>query len=159
MSGIAMRALEFHQGNFTVSTDQARLDLEVIHNFLAQSYWAEGIPREIVERSVKNSLCFGLYENTQQVGFARLITDRATFAYLADVFILESHRKRGLSKFLMECVVKHPELQNLRRWMLATRDAHGLYAKFGFTPLEKPQRFMELHNPNMYDEMYNKNGA
>ena len=145
-----MNHIEHHRGNFLVSTDAARLDLDVIHGCLTQSYWAEGIPRETVERSIANSLCFGVYDGDQQVGFARVITDYETFAYLADVFIIESRRGRGLSKFLVECIVKHPELQGLRRWMLATRDAHDLYAKFGFQPLAKPDRFMELHNPEIY---------
>ena len=95
-------------------------------------------------------MCFGVFENAKQVGFARVIADYATYAYLADVFILESHRGKGLSKFLMECIVAHPQLQGLRRWTLATRDAHGLYAKFGFTPLQTPDRFMELHDPDVY---------
>jgi N-acetylglutamate synthase-like GNAT family acetyltransferase len=147
---LLMDHIEHRRGNFVVSTDSARLDLDVIHGFLTRSYWAEGIPRETVERSIAKSLCFGVYEGERQVGFARVITDYATFAYLADVFIVESHRARGLSKFLMECIVKHPELQGLRRWMLATRDAHDLYAKFGFQPIAKADRFMELHNPEVY---------
>jgi GNAT superfamily N-acetyltransferase len=135
---------------FLVTTDPARLDLDFIHGYLVRSYWAEGIPRDIVERSIANSLCFGVYAGDMQVGFARVITDYATFAYLADVFIIESHRGRELSKFLMECIIKHPHLQGLRRWTLATRDAHGLYEQFGFKPLSKPDRFMEIHNPEVY---------
>jgi len=145
-----MNHIEHRRGEFLVTTDPARLDIEFIHSFLSNSYWAEGIPRETVERSIANSLCFGVYEGDKQVGFARVITDYATFAYLADVFIAESYRGRGLSKVLMECIVKHPELQGLRRWTLATRDAHELYAKFGFTHLAKPDRFMELHDPEVY---------
>ncbi|HUK48221.1 MAG TPA: GNAT family N-acetyltransferase [Terriglobales bacterium] len=145
-----MNSYECQRDEFVVSTDRARLDLDVIHAFLRQSYWSPGIPREMVERSIKNSLCFGVFKGTQQVGFARVITDRTTFAYLADVFILEPYRGIGLSKFLMECISKHPDLQNLRRWMLATRDAHGLYVSFGFTPLKHPERFMERHDPNVY---------
>lgn len=133
-----------------VDTDPARLDMEVIHGFLAQSYWARGIPRELVERAVRNSLCFGLYEGALQVGFARVVTDQATFAYLADVFVVESHRGRGLAQVLVAAVVADPRLQGLRRWMLATRDAHGLYARFGFKPLAVPARFMELHAPDVY---------
>ncbi|HET7732122.1 MAG TPA: GNAT family N-acetyltransferase [Usitatibacter sp.] len=133
-----------------VDTDPSRLDMEVIHGFLSQSYWARGIPRALVERAVRNSLCFGLYEGERQVGFARVVTDQATFAYLADVFVLESHRGRGLSKILVAAVVADPRLQGLRRWMLATRDAHGLYARFGFVPLAVPARFMELHAPDVY---------
>ncbi|HEX6802114.1 MAG TPA: GNAT family N-acetyltransferase [Terriglobales bacterium] len=145
-----MHSLEYHRGGFTVTTDPNRLDEALIHGFLSQSYWAEGIPREVVARSIRNSLCFGVLQGAQQVGFARVITDYATFAYMADVFILEQYRGRGLAKFLMECITKHPELQGLRRWALATRDAHSLYAQFGFTPLAKPQNFMELHNPDIY---------
>jgi GNAT superfamily N-acetyltransferase len=135
---------------FLVTTDPASLDLDFIHGYLVRSYWAEGIPRDIVERSIANSLCFGVYAGDMQVGFARVITDYATFAYLADVFIIESHRGRELSKFLMECIIKHPQLQGLRRWTLATRDAQGLYEQFGFKPLSKPDRFMEIHNPEVY---------
>jgi GNAT superfamily N-acetyltransferase len=134
----------------TIDTDKSRLDLAVIHGFLTTSYWAKGIPRETVERSIEGSLCFGVYEGPRQVGFARVITDSATFAYLADVFILESHRGRGLSRRLMDAIVAHPSLQGLRRWMLATRDAHGLYARYGFKPLAAPDRMMELHNPGVY---------
>ena len=142
--------MEYHRGEFTVTTDRARLNEELIHQFLSRSYWAEGIPRETLARAMRNSLCFGLLAGSQQIGFARVITDSATFAYLADVFILEPYRGRGLAKFLMESIMKHPQLQGLRRWMLATRDAHSLYRKFGFIPLAKPDRFMELHNPNVY---------
>ena len=134
-----------------VSTDPGRLDLDLIHGFLSQSYWSRGIPRELVERAVRNSLCFGLYEGGRQVGFARVVTDQATFAYLADVFIIESHRGRGLAKVLIAAVVAEPRLQGLRRWMLATRDAHSLYARFGFEPLAAPGRFMELHAPDVYE--------
>ncbi len=136
-----------------VDTDPNRLDLAVVHGFLAGSYWAQGVPLEIVERSIRNSLCFGLYDpagGDRQVGFARVITDRATFAYLADVFVVESHRRRGLGRLLMDAVVAHPELQGLRRWMLATRDAHALYAQYGFTPLPAPETFMQLHDPEVY---------
>jgi GNAT superfamily N-acetyltransferase len=145
-----MHSLEYHRAGFTVTTDPNRLDEGLIHGFLSQSYWAEGIPREVVARSIRNSLCFGVLQGAQQVGFARVITDYATFAYLADVFTLEQYRGRGLAKFLLECITKHPELQGLRRWALATWDAHSLYAQFGFTPLAKPQNFMELHNPDIY---------
>ncbi len=145
-----MSDIEFHQGDFVVSTDPGRLDVTLIHQFLSQSYWSQDIPREVVERAIDNSLCFGVFHNSNQVGFARVITDRTTFAYLADVFILETYRGRGLGKFLMECIGKHPQLQKLRRWMLATRDAHGLYTQFGFTPLARPERFMERHEPEVY---------
>jgi GNAT superfamily N-acetyltransferase len=127
---------------YQVSTDPARLDIEVIHSYLTQSYWAAGIARERVERSIAHSLCFGLYHLGNQVGFARVISDFTTFAYLADVFVLESHRGRGLSKWMMACILDHPELQGLRRWMLGTRDAHGLYAQFGFTELDDAKKYM-----------------
>lgn len=148
-----MKALEYQRGGYAVSTDPARLDLTVIHGFLTNSYWAKGIPRALVARSIENSLCFGVFRATEQVGFARVISDYATFAYLADVFIVEPHRGRGLAKFLMECIMKHPELQGLRRWSLATRDAHRLYAQFGFTSLAHPEHFMELHSPAVYREL------
>jgi N-acetylglutamate synthase-like GNAT family acetyltransferase len=133
-----------------VDSDPARLDMDVIHDFLTHCYWSKGISRELVERAVRNSLCFGVYDGDRQVGFARLVTDQATFAYLADVFILESHRGRGLSRKLVAAITSDPRLKGLRRWLLATRDAHGLYAQFGFTPLAKPERFMELHDPDVY---------
>lgn len=145
-----MAVQEFSNGNFVVSTDPTRLDLDTIHEFLTHSYWSEGIPRAVVERAIANSLCFGVFEAQRQVGFARVITDYATFAYVADVFIVESHRGRGLGKFLMQCIVEHPRLQGLRRWTLATRDAHGLYKQFGFTELAHPERFMERHEPDVY---------
>lgn len=133
-----------------VDTDKTRLDLDVIHGFLTESYWAAGVPRAVVERSIAHSLCFGLYVDRRQAGFARIISDYATFAYLADVFVLERHRGRGLSKRLMDAIVAHPQLQGLRRWSLATRDAHGLYAQYGFTPLASPERYMERLNPGVY---------
>jgi GNAT superfamily N-acetyltransferase len=127
----------------SIDTDRSRLQLETIHRFLAGSYWAKGVPLDVVRRSVDGSLCFGVYDGERQVGFARVITDHATFAYLADVFVEESHRGHGLAIQLMDVIVPHPQLQGLRRWLLATRDAHGLYAKYGFTPLAAPERFME----------------
>ena len=138
------------KGEFEVSTDPARIDLATVHGFLTNSYWAKGIPAETVQRSIQNSFCFGVYREKQQVGFARIITDGATFAYLADVFILEPYRGRGLSKWLMECIMAHPELQGLRRWVLATRDAHKLYAQFGFAALKVPDRMMEILDPDVY---------
>ena len=141
---------QYEFGEFVVTTDAAWFDEDLIHKVLSASYWAEGIPREVVARSIGNSLCFGVFEGAKQIGFARVISDYATFAYLADVFIIESHRGRGLAEFLMKCIFRHPELQGLRRWMLVTRDAHGLYAQFGFRPLAHPERFMELHNPDVY---------
>ena len=133
-----------------ISTDPTRLNLDVVHGFLSRAYWSKNIPRSIVERAVRNSLCFGVYAGGQQVGFARVITDRATFAYIADVFILETHRGRGFSKFMMRAIKAHPDLQGLRRWSLATRDAHGLYSQFGFTPLKMPERHMEILDLGIY---------
>jgi GNAT superfamily N-acetyltransferase len=138
------------QGDFEISTDPARVDVAVVHEFLTSSYWARGIPAETVRRSIENSICFGVYHGEQQVGFARVISDLATFAYLGDVFVVPAFRGRGLSKWLMECVVGHPDLQGLRRWMLATRDAHGLYSQYGFSPVKAPERWMELHRPDVY---------
>ena len=141
---------ESRKGEYLFSTDKEKLDLSVIHGYLRRSYWAEGIPLHVVSKSVENSMCFGVYWSGKQVGFARLITDYSTFAYLADVFILEEHRGQGLSKWLTQFIVEDPELQNLRRWLLATRDAHGLYEKCGFHPLKTPERFMERPNPLAY---------
>ena len=138
------------RGAFQISDDPALLDVDVIHGFLRESYWAAGISRAIVERSLRSSICFGVYEGRAQVGFARCVTDRATYAYLGDVFVLPSHRGRGLSKGLMECVAAHPDLQGLRRWNLVTRDAHGLYAQHGFTPVKHPERYMEKLDPDVY---------
>lgn len=140
--------------NFSVSTDISRLDINVIHGFLSSSYWAENIPVETVRKSIEGSMCFGVYDKNRQIGFARMITDKATFAYLADVFILEEYRGRGLSKWLMEIIMNSPELQGLRRIMLATRDAHGLYKKSGFTPLTQPNRWMQIHNPDIYKKAH-----
>ena len=137
-------------GRFLISTDRAKLDVDVIHRFLTRSYWAEGIPRETVTRAIENSLCFGVYNGNEQAGFARVVSDFATYAYLADVFILEPYRERGLGKELVATVMAHPELQGLRRWSLGTRDAHGLYAQFGFTALENPSRMMEIADPEVY---------
>jgi GNAT superfamily N-acetyltransferase len=141
------------RGDFVISTDPRRLDLDVVHGFLSRSYWSPAVPRSIVERAVRHSLSFGTYyapsdgtgarSQWTQVGFARVVTDRATFAYIADVFVLEEHRRRGLATWLMEVVSAHPELQGLRRWALATRDAHGLYSKLAFTPLRQPESWME----------------
>jgi GNAT superfamily N-acetyltransferase len=142
--------MEWKRDGFTVSTEKDRLDRGVIHEFLRDSYWAKGIPRALVDRSIENSLCFGLYDGEALVGFTRVITDKATFAYLSDVFVLESHRGRGLATWFMEVVMTHPDLQGIRRWMLATADAHGLYRKVGFTPLSKPERIMEKLRPDPY---------
>jgi ribosomal protein S18 acetylase RimI-like enzyme len=134
---------EWRREGYLVSTDPGRLNLGVIHSFLEGSYWARGVPLEVVGRSVENSLCFGLYRGDEQVGFARVVTDRATFAYLADVFVLKEHRGRELGKMLTEVVLSHPELQGLRRWILATADAHELYRRYGFSELGSPEIFME----------------
>jgi len=151
-SGPTEAIMEHRRADFLTSTDRERLNLAVIHGFLTNCYWAKGISRDVVARSIEHSLCFGIYDGGgAQVGFARVVSDYATVAYLGDVFVLESHRGRGLSKWLMECVMQHPALQNLRRWILLTRDAHGLYSQFGFTPIETPERYMELHRPNVYD--------
>jgi GNAT superfamily N-acetyltransferase len=139
-----------NHGEYQMSTDRQRIDIAAVHAFLTQSYWSPGIPRGVVERAIENSLCFGVYFGAQQVGFARVITDKATFAYLADVFIIESHRGKGLSKWLMEFVTAHEELQGLRRFLLATKDAHALYAKFGFEALGNPSRIMENLKPDVY---------
>jgi len=144
--------IETRRGPYLVSTDPAKLDLGLIHGFLAGSYWARSIPRAVVEKAVAGSICFGAYEGERQVGFARAVTDRATFAYLADVFVVESHRGRGLAKLMMEAVLAHPELQGLRRLLLATKDAHGLYEKFGFRPLENPDRFLEIFRPRIHEQ-------
>lgn len=142
---------EWRRGPHLVSTDPSLLDAEAIASYLsAESYWARGIPHETVVRSLEASVVFGLYEGGRQIGFARVISDLATFAYLGDVFVLAAHRGGGLSKWLMECVMSHPQLQGLRRWMLATRDAHTLYERFGFTPLASPEKFMERHDPGVY---------
>jgi len=136
------------QGDFLISTDPTLLDLALIHDFLANhSYWATGRPLEVVGRSLSNSICFGLYEKGRQVGLARVGSDRATFAWLCDVFVLEAYRGQGLSKWLIESVVGHPSLQGLRWILLGTRDAHGLYKRYGFTPLADPTRFLELGPP------------
>jgi GNAT superfamily N-acetyltransferase len=142
--------LEEHRGEFTVSSDLSRMDMNVVHGYLSRAYWCEGLPRETLERAMRNSLCFGLFEGEQQVGFARVVSDRTTFAYVCDVFVLQSHQGRGLGTWLMQCVVRHPELQGLRRWHLTTRDAHSLYRKLGFTLLSKPERHMEIFTPDMY---------
>ena len=142
--------MEWTRDNFTVTDDRARLDRDVISRFLSSSYWAKNIPAATVDKSLDNSLCFTLLDGARQVGFARVVSDRATFAYLGDVFVLPEYRGRGLGKWLISCVTSHPELRGLRRWMLATRDAHDLYREFGFTPLKDPARFMELHDPNVY---------
>jgi len=135
---------------YEISTDPARLDVDAIHAFLTQSYWSPGIPRATVARAIANSLCFGVFWQGQQIGFARMVTDKTTFAYLCDVYVLEEHRGHGVSKQLMAHVMQHPDLQGLRRMMLATRDAHGLYTQYGFTALTAPDRIMEIVRPDIY---------
>lgn len=142
---------ELHHDGYLISDDPTLLDVDAVHAFLSASYWAAGIPRETVARSLQNSLCVGLYApDRRQVGLVRVITDDATFAYLCDVYVLEPDRRRGLSKAAMQLLITHPRLQNLRRFQLVTEDAHGLYAQFGFTPLAHPERHMEKRNPAVY---------
>ena len=135
---------------YTISTDPSLLNIELIQDFLSKdSYWASGRSVEVVQRSIENSLPFGIYLGRKQVGFARIVTDYATFAWVADVFLLPEHRGRGLGKWLMEVIVAHPRLQGFRRWVLSTKDAHGLYERFGFRKLQRPERWMERPDPNM----------
>jgi len=144
--------IEIQRDGYTISTDKARFDVAAIHAYLTHSYWSPGIPKAVVQRAVEGSLCFGLFAETgQQVGFARAITDGATFAYLADVYVLEEHRGKGLGKWMVETILAHPSLQGLRRILLATRDAHELYAPFGFKALATPESFMSIHRPNPYE--------
>lgn len=138
--------IEVHKDNYTISTDIAKLDIEAIADMLTRAYWAQGRTREMIARYVQHSLVFGIYHNGKQVGLARVVSDYTTFAWLCDVFIHEDHRGHGLGKWLMETVHAHPDLQGLRRWMLATRDAHGLYEQFGWTVLDHPERWMHKFN-------------
>jgi len=142
--------LEQTRGDYTISTDPARMNVDAIHAYLSRSYWAEGVPREIVERSLLGSLTFGLFHRGAQVGLARVVTDRATFAYLCDVYVLEEHQRRGLGRRLIETVMAHPDLQGLRRFSLVTRDAHALYSTFGFSALASPGGHMEIVRPGLY---------
>lgn len=142
---------EHRRGDLLVSTDPSRLDAEAIHAFLTRAYWSEGIPLETVRRALAASLCFGLYDGTRQIGLARVITDSTTFAYLCDVYVLEECRGRGLGKWLIECALQSPRLEGLRRWVLVTRDAHGLYRKAGFTELAAPESYMEIVRPGIYN--------
>lgn len=141
---------EWRRDPYVITTDPARLDVPAIHAYLTSSYWATGIPIETVRRSLEHSVNFAILSGDELVGFGRVITDRATFGYLGDVFVLEAHRGRGLSKWLMECIDVHPELQGFRRWVLLTRDAHGLYRQFGYQAPAKPDRYMERHTPDVY---------
>ena len=143
--------MEITKGEFTISTDKPRLQFEVIYRFLLEeSYWSQGRTREQMENAIEHSLCFGIYQGERQIGFARIVSDFATFAYLGDVFVLEDFRGRGLSKWLMKVIIEHPRLQGLRRWILATLDAHGLYEQYGFAPLRFPDRWMEKTAPDAY---------
>lgn len=147
----------WHRDDYLISTDRAHLNIALVHDYLSnQTYWATGRKLEVVRRSLENSLCFGLYqtsagEEATQVGFARVVTDYATFAWLADVFVLEEHRGRGLGKWLMDVIMAHPDLQGFRRWVLATKDAHELYQRVGFRELHRPERWMERPDPNMQE--------
>jgi GNAT superfamily N-acetyltransferase len=143
---------DLSNGQYSITTDPDRLDIDAIHEYLSRSFWAEGIPKDTVARSVANSLCFGLLDGGRQVGLARVVTDRATYAYLCDVYVLESHRGLGLGKWLIETVMAHPDLQGLRRFQLVTRDAHGLYSRHGFDAPLHPERHMEIFRHRMYLE-------
>lgn len=136
---------------FYISTDKSRLDLEMLYSFLTESYWSPGIPMETVKKAIENSICFGAYDaEGKQVGFARAVTDKASFAYLADVFVQPDYRGKGISRLIMEAYTAHPDLQGLRRHMLATRDAHELYKKYGFVPVPNPEILMQRHDPEVY---------
>ena len=142
---------DIHKDEYTISTDKERLDLAVIHKFLSEeSYWAGERSLEQTTTAIENSICFGLYHGERQIGFARVVSDKATFAYIGDVFVLSEYRGQGLSKWLMQVIIDHPELQGLRRWVLATKDAHGLYEQFEFAQLRYPERWMEKTAPNAY---------
>ena len=138
------------KGQYSITTDPQKIDLGAVHAYLSRSFWAEGISKDIVARSLANSLCFGLFDGDVQVGLARVVTDRATYAYLCDVYVLESHRGHGLGKWLIETVMAHPDLQGLRRFQLVTRDAHGLYSRHGFAAPAHPERHMEIFKHGMY---------
>jgi N-acetylglutamate synthase-like GNAT family acetyltransferase len=145
---VIMNDEAFLKKGFLISTDKNLIDFEIVHKYLSEdSYWAAGIPAERQRKAIENSMCFGVYKNGKQIGLARVITDMATFAYICDVFILDEYRGLGLSKWLMQTIVEHPDLQGLRRWSLATADAHGLYSQFGFTPVSKPKVWMEKFKP------------
>lgn len=138
----------FTKKGFSISTDKSLIDFETVYNYLSNdSYWAKGMPAEMLKKAIENSICFGLYQQNKQAGFARVVTDKATFAYLCDVFILADYRRLGLSKWLIQTIKQYPELQGLRRWSLATADAHDLYTQFGFIPVSRPDRWMEIYTP------------
>ena len=140
--------MEYKRDQFIISDDPARLNFEAICDFLSRAYWADKRPQEVIEKSIRFSLNFGVYNGSQQIGFARVVTDFATFAYLCDVFVHEDYRGKALGKWMMECILAHPDLQGLRRWSLATQDAHGLYKQFGFTELSDPSKWMEKFDPS-----------
>lgn len=142
--------MKWERNGYWISDDANDVDLDVAHEFLTSAYWCQNVPRETVEKSFDHSICFGVFRDQSMVGFARVVTDFSTFGYLADVFILEQHRNQGLALWLVQTILAHPELQGFRRWLLATKDAHALYAKLGFTPLEKPEMFMEILDPDVY---------
>ena len=142
---------EYFKDPYYISTDKSKIDVAEVHQYLSErSYWAKGIPREKVQRAIDNSLTFSIYKDDSQIGYARVISDFTIFAYLADVFVLEEYRGKGLSKWLMEVITNFPELQGLRRWMLLTKDAHSLYSKYGFKPMSNPEMAMEISNPNLF---------
>jgi len=151
-TGPATAPIELVRGEYLISTDRSRIDVAAVHAFLSQSYWSPGIPEDVVRRGIAGAVCFGMYHGHAQVGFARVITDQATYAYLADVYVLEAHRGRGLAKWLMEVIMSHPALQGLRRFALSTRDAHALYRQFGFEVVANPERQMEIMRRNIYLE-------
>lgn len=140
---------EFTKGPYTISTDKGKLDVETVHRFLSSTYWAKGIPMDVVRKLIQHSLCYGVYYGGEQVGFGRVITDYSTFAYISDVYVVEEHRGKGLAKWMLESMLQHPGLQGLRRWMLVTRDAQALYRQVGFKEAE-PGRVMEIKNPDAY---------
>lgn len=142
--------MQWHRGEYCIDTDKSKLDIHYIHQSLSNTYWAKGIPEDIVQRSIDGSLCFAVYKGQQQIGFARVITDMATFGYLSDVFIDPAFQGEGLGKWLVEVILGHPDLQGFRRFMLATADAHGLYSQFGFSPLNFTERWMHIHWPDCY---------
>ena len=148
--GLGDPVIESVRGEYTISTDRARIDVAAVHDFLSKTYWSPGIPEDVVRRGIAGALCFGIYHGRDQVGFARVITDRATYAYLSDVYVLEAHRGRGLAKWMMELVMAHPSLQGLRRFALSTRDAHALYEQFGFQIVANPERQMEIMRRDIY---------
>jgi GNAT superfamily N-acetyltransferase len=149
---MALHAHELREGDYLVSTDPSRLDIRRIHAFLTTSYWSPGVSLDRVARAIGHSLPFGLYAGDEQVGFARVVTDTATLAYIADVYVEGAHRGCGLGKLLMRAVMAHPALQDIRRWSLGTRDAHGLYRQFGFGPVRSPERWMEISPPDFYKQ-------